>query len=308
MGNGNTVKRQARCSNNYTTNAVVYLETLLRNVQWTQLQTCWGSSLDIALGSPLRRLANGTSWWKAVMSVKTTEVEELTYWQSFAVTAYATDWQNYKSMGIIDAFGIQNALGFIYPMTLKYSNGTLNLAAQTSMKMYWGFASDLWAVTSPSTSMYGASLIRHDELFAFSKATMESILVENGTLRKRDLKTESAIFDTFQRTIGPFGSVDLKRIPAPPSLMEFSKHFYDIIATVQIQSLDFAQKYTALLPLPQIGNMPPRWTTVPFTLGGNLLCDKLSPMETMDGLYVFTGGSISCGSVVGELMSDLVAQ
>ncbi|KAH9113329.1 hypothetical protein AeMF1_001832 [Aphanomyces euteiches] len=278
----NTVKRQARCSNNYTTNAAVYLETLLRNVQWTQLQTCWGSSLDIALGSPLRRLANGTSWWKAVMSVKTTEVEELTS-------------------------GIQNALGFIYPMTLKYSNGTLNLAAQTSMTMYWGFASDLWAVTSPSTSMYGASLIRHDELFAFSKATMESILVENGTLRKRDLKTESAVFDTFRRTIGPFGSVDLKRIPAPPSLMEFSKHFYDIIATVQIQSLDFAQKYTALLPLPQIGNMP-RWTTVPFTLGGNLLCDKLSPMETMDGLYVFTGGSISCGSVVGELMSDLVAQ
>ncbi|KAG9398759.1 hypothetical protein AC1031_014075 [Aphanomyces cochlioides] len=298
----NTATRQNRCANMYSTNAAVYLEAVLRNVRWSELTTCWGTSLNVALGTPLSKLPNGASWWTSVQSIKTSELEELKYWQSFNLEKYETDWQNYKSIGIIERFGMQNAFGSVYPMTLKYTNGSLNLKSQTSMKMYWGFASDLWAVSSPSISMYGASLIRQDLMFAFKNRSIESILVENGTLSGPELVSGGA-YSTFRAMIGPFGSVDLKRVPAPASLMAFWKNFKDTVAELCVQSAGFAKSYLALSVFNPMQNyLPPSWqeSDIQNVIGGNLLCNEVPEVDTSLGIYLLTDGKSACGSQIDE--------
>ncbi|RHY13745.1 hypothetical protein DYB32_010903, partial [Aphanomyces invadans] len=156
----NSAQRQRRCNQNYTTNGAVYLESVLRNVDADQLDSCWGTSLDIAFATPLRATDKGRQWWVTTRSADIPVADEVAYWQSAGVATYTVNWQNYKTVGIIDTFNIKNAFGFEYPMTLKYTNGSLQLTAQTSLKMHWTLASDLWAVTSASSLMGGASLIR----------------------------------------------------------------------------------------------------------------------------------------------------
>ncbi|KAH9151746.1 hypothetical protein AeRB84_005706 [Aphanomyces euteiches] len=299
----NTATRQNRCANMYSTNAAVYLEAVLRNVKWSDLTACWGTSLNVAFGSPLSKLPNGASWWTSVQSIKTSESEELKYWQSFKLTMYETDWQNYKSIGVIVRFGMQNAFASVYPMTLKYTNGSLNLQFQTSMKMYWSFASDLWAVSSPSTSIYGASLIRQDLSFAFKNRSIESILIENGTLSGPELVSGGA-YGTFRAMIGPFGSVNLKRVPAPASLMAFSAYVQDIVAKLCVQSAGFAQSYLALSGFYQMQYLPPSWqaSDTPKLFGGNLLCNEAPEVDTSTGILLVTGGKSSCGSGLGEYL------
>ncbi|KAH9151970.1 hypothetical protein AeRB84_005538, partial [Aphanomyces euteiches] len=232
-------------------------------------------------------------------------VEQRKYWQASGLTSYATDWQNYKSIGIIDTFGVQNAFGLVYDMTLKYTNGTFNLDGQTSMKMYWGFASDLWAITSPTTLMYGNSLIRQDSSFAFANLSMESVLEQNGTMLATDL-TGNGAYSLFRSTFGPFGSVDLKRVPVTPSLMAFSMQLYDTLAQLRVKSSNFSQQYRILPSLSQFSYFPPPWMNIPSipgTAGGNLLCGDLTGSGIAGGLLLLTGATTSCGSTLGEFIT-----
>ncbi|CAK4609799.1 unnamed protein product, partial [Aphanomyces euteiches] len=300
----NSAARQARCAKKYTSNGAVYLEPILRNVQWPRLRTCWGTSLDTAIANPLSQLPGGAAWWAAVQASKVSEVDELQYWQSFGVKTYEADWQNYKSIGIVDTIDIQNAFGIVYSLTNKYTNWTLNLAAQTSMKMNWQFASDLWAISSPNTSIYGASLIRQAPLFAYANRTIESILVENGTMRSSDLTTVGA-YSVFRRTIGPFGSVDLKHVPVPPSLTKFTVAARDAVYAWRVLSVDFANQYSGIPGVPNIGYYPPPWQSsgIKQTVGGNLLCNDVPPAPLASGPLLFTSITAACGSNVKETVS-----
>ncbi|KAG9410961.1 hypothetical protein AC1031_018989 [Aphanomyces cochlioides] len=296
--------RKARCAKQYSSNGAVYLESILRNVQWSRLRSCWGTSFDTAIATPLSKLQGGSAWWTDVQAAGAYEADEIKYWQSFGITTYAPDWQNYKTIGIVDTIDIQNAFGVVYPVTNKYTNWTFNLAAQTSMKMNWQFASDLWAISSPTTSIYGASLIRQAPLFAYANRTIESILVENGTMRSSDLTTVGA-YSVFRRTIGPFGSVDLKHVPVPPSLTKFTVAARDAVYAWRVLSVDFANQYTGIPGVPNIGYYPPPWQNngIKQTVGGNLLCNDVPPAPLASGPLLFTSITAACGSNVKETVS-----
>ncbi|KAG9398772.1 hypothetical protein AC1031_014089 [Aphanomyces cochlioides] len=75
----NSIVRQARCAKRYTTNAAVHLESLLRNVNWQQLRSCCGASLNAAFAIPLTKLPNGAKWWELVQAVTTSDAEESEY-------------------------------------------------------------------------------------------------------------------------------------------------------------------------------------------------------------------------------------
>ncbi|CAK4375589.1 unnamed protein product [Aphanomyces euteiches] len=298
----NSAARQARCAKTYAANGAVYLESILRNVEWQQLRSCWGEALDSAVGSPLKLLPGGNVWWRTVQAVETTVTEEIDYWRSSNVTEFAADWQNYKMLGIVDTISIQNALGVVYPITNNYTNWTFNLEAQTSFKMFWPFASLLWAVSTPTTSIYRASLLRQTgSRFAFANRTIESILVENGTLWTSDLT--SSAYSIFRRTIGPFGSVDLKHIAVPPSLAKFMLGFRDAANSWRILSEDFGMQYLAILNGPNVGYLPPPWKSFKYTTGGNLLCNDVPAALLSDGPLLFTSVTAACGSSVKETIA-----
>ncbi|KAF0684163.1 Aste57867_23845 [Aphanomyces stellatus] len=298
----NSAKRQARCNANYVANGAAYLEGLLRNVNRDQLNSCWGTSLEIAFATPLRQTDKGGQWWDSVQSMaRMTEADEVTYWRSFGVTAYLVDWQNYKYVGIVDTFNIQNSFGTTYAMTLKRTNGTFRVAAQTSMKMYWAFASDLWAVTSDTSQMGGKSLIRNTASFAFTTLTMEDVLVQNGTLQPSALT--SGTYGTFRQVIGPFGSVDIKHVVAPPSLMALALKVKDDIASMSIKSnafsYTFAQLSTSIMSL-LTRAVPAPWQNAGYAIGGNILCDQVATALFSGGMSCFGGIESACGSLANE--------
>ncbi|OQR82110.1 hypothetical protein THRCLA_11119 [Thraustotheca clavata] len=138
-----TSRRQERCEK-YKSNGAVYLEAPLRNIIWSEFESCWGKSFEIAIAKDLQ----DSSWINNVKSNLNSVAEEIVYWSNCNITSYTVQWQNFKSIGLMDSFYIENAFGISYPINMQTTNGTFRLGQESSMKMYWTFARDLWAVNT----------------------------------------------------------------------------------------------------------------------------------------------------------------
>ncbi|RHZ03760.1 hypothetical protein DYB31_009512 [Aphanomyces astaci] len=240
------------------------------------LATAVGVSMPSLCVSQIK-LADATKL-EAVTSLESTvtsELDEVAVWHTHNISTFDTDWQNYKSIGIIDTYNIQNAFGFSYPMTLKHTNGTFQLNAQTSMKMYWAFASDLWAVTDPSTFNFGKSLVRQMGQFAFANVSMEQV--------------KSGAFATFCDTIGPFGSVDVKHVAVPPSVVRFVLHVKDTMTRLRTKSLSLSAEYSAMYDPSEFCYIPASWfeSGQVYGAGGNIMCPE-STTWVLEGDFGFS--------------------
>ncbi|KAF0714659.1 hypothetical protein As57867_003753, partial [Aphanomyces stellatus] len=60
----NSATRLRRCQQHMTTNGAVYLESMLRNIDFSVFQTCWGHAFDVAVGQELSRSDAGQAWMK----------------------------------------------------------------------------------------------------------------------------------------------------------------------------------------------------------------------------------------------------
>ncbi|EQC30694.1 hypothetical protein SDRG_11747 [Saprolegnia diclina VS20] len=102
----NSAKRQDRCRN-MTTNGAVYLETTLRNTDWDELRAEWGDAFDVALGHDLDATNAGKTWLRTVRAAAahwvTLDVEEA-YWRHFGITTYRLQWQNFKTIGLVNTY------------------------------------------------------------------------------------------------------------------------------------------------------------------------------------------------------------
>ncbi|OQR91272.1 hypothetical protein THRCLA_09056 [Thraustotheca clavata] len=290
----NSATRQLRCKN-YVDNGAVFLESILRNMNWTTFNSCWGYSYKLA---------------KAAATISPLDItQEVDYWASKNILRYATQWQNYKTHGMIDKFLIQNAFGLLYPMTLKSTNGTFRLA---SLKMYWAWASDLWAIATPNTLMTGASLLRHSSThrgaFTDKNLTMEQVLVQNGTFRW-PLRIG---YEIFHNSIGPFGSVDLWYVSTPSPLTLWFAQANAIIAdvlsttilTVGGVNITFPAQLDLLAispPSQMFPVPPPMGIKTEASWGGNLLCHEKPTTAPLDsGLWALTGVDTACSTALGE--------
>ncbi|KAF0698990.1 Aste57867_10412 [Aphanomyces stellatus] len=291
----NSATRQMRCAND-TANAAIYLEAVLRNANWPQLMGCWQPALQVGVLEYLNTLHAGQTWLHLVQAVTTTVDGEVDYWHSQGISSYTTQWQNGKSLGVVETFTIQNAFGRDYPLTLKASNWTRH--DQTSYKMSWPLACDLWTVGFNTTTQSGQSLVRGSSTFVFLNVSIQDILVANGTLSS-PLGRGMALV---QETLGPFGSVELKRVAIPRSLTRlvesFTQHVGDMLRT------EDAQTALANLPNPPFLLVaPPAWLTMD-SVGGDLLCEVQT--QPMTGLLVFFGPSGTCTTNAGEAVQPTI--
>ncbi|OQR89118.1 hypothetical protein THRCLA_22743 [Thraustotheca clavata] len=210
---------QQRCLSRDIYNGAVYLEAFLRNVNWFELNTCWEDSIEIAVLSYLRTSVQGIQWIQAVSNNTLSIISEVSYWNQQGISNFTTQWQNYKALGIIESFSIQNAFGLSYPITLKYSNTSMHTNMQTSFKMQWPFASQLWALSFNYSTVSGASLVRQSPQYAFANTTMFRVLAENQTI-VLPLDVGLAIV---QNALGPFGDITMRRVAYPSILMTWHK-------------------------------------------------------------------------------------
>ncbi|EQC29836.1 hypothetical protein SDRG_12383 [Saprolegnia diclina VS20] len=202
--------RQDRCATTMWANGAVYLEGVLRNLRsWDDWQRCWGRSFQLGFADDLERTSDGRRWLESTKDVSTTLGDEVVYWQAQRIRHFTLQWQNYKTLGFADSFRITNALGFDYDLTLALVDSEVHWHQQTSLKMYWSFASDLWAIATNTTFVGGRSLLRASARFAFANVTSAMLLTQNLTLPS----PLPAGLTLLASTIGPFGSVDMVYVP-----------------------------------------------------------------------------------------------
>ncbi|KAF0684188.1 Aste57867_23811 [Aphanomyces stellatus] len=266
-----TAKRQSRCLDNEISNAAVYVESILRNIDVNAFVSCWGDAFTVGVMSDLEASNQGQQWLDRTLRTTHLSIDdEVIAWRAQRLVTFDVQWQNYKLSGLLETIQAQNALGANYALSLKQSNGTWRFDDQTSFKMYWSWGSDLWAVgANESTIVPGASLLRSSPRFAFLNSTIEGALMQNGTL-PQPLPSSGVLF---HNTFGPYGSVDLKHVPIPATAQSLFNSFSVYVNQLLFENATALMLFSTIPSQTSLAPTPHDWTSSIYTfLGGNPLC------------------------------------
>ncbi|KAF0716985.1 Aste57867_2560 [Aphanomyces stellatus] len=290
-----TQARQTRCAASMASNAAVYLESVLRNVNgWQQ---SWGAAIDVTISQELRLSTAGVTWLESINSVTTSVAEEVEYWASHGATAFIVQWQNYKQHGVVETIAVQNAFGQSYALTLKRSQGSFSLGTQNSFVMNWPLASDLWAITTNVSGLAGKSLVRSSAVFAFDNVSIQSIVYANSSIGAQ----VDAAYTMSQALLGPFGSIDLIYVPCIAPVQSLYGAATRVLSSLLWSDATAQALYaTLVIPASFIG-VPLLWqnATLKFT-GGNVLCSGMPPWLPKFGRYPPFGSTVVCSSAAAD--------
>ncbi|EQC26733.1 hypothetical protein SDRG_15462 [Saprolegnia diclina VS20] len=189
---------------------------------------------------------------------------------------------------------ISTPFGLSYSLPISERRGIVHLDYQTSHRMYWGLASDLWAVSNNATCAGGLSLLRNSPHFAFANATRASLLFENLTLSS-PLNAGLALYDT---SLGPFGAVDMVYVSCPASLLALYRYVLHTIATATSTNLEAQAHFLNLPAKTYIGQLPQALLNDASVrlVGGNLMCGSDLPETTpSNALFALFSIDTVCG-------------
>ncbi|RHY08077.1 hypothetical protein DYB38_003056 [Aphanomyces astaci] len=296
---GRTSNQQARCLSDETGNAAVYVEAFLRNVPWNTWTQCWGDAFATTLLAFLDTSIDGRKWVASTTAHATSPgsvLDELSVWTTkHGLNRYTTQWQNYKSLGIIESFSVQNAFGWRYPLTLKSSNGSLQLAVQTTFKMLWPFAVDLLMSSNNS-----GSLVRQAATYVYANTTVESFLVAAGIV-PRPITSALALLQT---TLGPLGTIHLKRIPCPKVLRVLHRDLSHRLTSLLAATRESQQRFWPIYSSFTWQVRPTAWDRFVLS-GGSLMCDIWTSITVDDRPAMWFTSKGSCNAGLQEvLISD----
>ncbi|EQC38151.1 hypothetical protein SDRG_04580 [Saprolegnia diclina VS20] len=295
-----TAARQARCDAMMQSNGAVYLGAPLRNVRdWDAMRACWGSSFESGFLSLLQQTSSGQDWWRATTTNALTIDAEVALWRSHGLSTFRLQWQNYKTTGYHDAIEIATAWGQRYALTMAHASPAMHTDRQTSMRLYWSFASDLWAVAHNVSGIGGRSLLREAPTFAFANTTSEQLLLTNTTL----LAPLQVGLSRLQSTLGPFGSIDTEYISVPSSLRHLYGTFLQALATLTLTNMTAQERFVQLPAKSSICALPMELLaeTTLVSVGGNLICGSdLAPIAIQYGPSTFVSFDSDCDWWVTE--------
>ncbi|OQR90119.1 hypothetical protein ACHHYP_05793 [Achlya hypogyna] len=300
--------RQIRCQR-HSSNGAIFFETGLRNiVDWGAWTRCWGVSYENGFAQYLSTTTDGLHWLESTQTAALTTLAsaEVAYWSAHGVASFVLQWQNYKTMGWSDAFTVTNAFGFMYTLPLSNVPAAVHLRQETSMRMYWTLASDMWAISANTTRIGGGSLLRKSPLFAFANVTTEALLYDNETLQAPLTSGLSSL----RARLGPFNAVDMWYVPCPASVRQLAATIAARLA--QLLRLPGLAAAFAALPVRDTVQAIPRVllaNSSGLVAGGNIFCgNDVAPYPPYGGLYSFFSAGKACHSLNLELLFPTAAQ
>ncbi|OQS04879.1 hypothetical protein THRCLA_02918 [Thraustotheca clavata] len=280
----NSARRQQRCSN-MTWNAAVFLESILRNIDWDSFVDCWGESFNIGFRNELKQSTTGINFLHSLhpnLSVS----DEVIYWRQYNIISYTLQWQNYKYTGIVNTYTITNALGVSNFFKVASTHGKYRWSEQTSLKMYWALGNDLKSILDNSTIIGGKSLLRSSPQYAFSNTSLQDEYLRSTSYIS---SPSDPIYAALEDYIGPFGSIDMIYIGVPNAVRESAEGILQFSQTIrQRDSLRYhnISNEFELLGAPRI------WLNINFqTVGGSILCpiqDSGYPRSILQGYESFS--------------------
>ncbi|RHY34826.1 hypothetical protein DYB32_000622 [Aphanomyces invadans] len=298
-----TPGRRRRCADRYVSNGAVYLESALRNIDFANINACY--RFPVVFGNAIESSQRGKSWLASLAAPTTTSVStEASVWRAHGIDHYTTQFQNFKQIGLVETFTIENAMGARFPMTLKRTKSAMHPTTQTSFKLYWPLAYEIHVVDELGLPVPNCSLVPHSPTFAYQNTSIQAVMTSTSILDQPFGPT----FSTLQVVLGPFGTIDARHVACPTSM----RHYYKVAASAMAAVLaqhDGAQQAFEHLQLPwNMAPCPPEWIGIP-RLAGNILCDQFMVTSATQMLTFWTDGG--CASsvevVVPTRMSSIVA-
>ncbi|KAF0692887.1 Aste57867_16089 [Aphanomyces stellatus] len=273
----NSAARQLRCQH-MTANGAVFLESVLRNIPFGDFDRCWGVAFDVAIASALKQSTAGLSWLTTIsVDMHPSVGDEIALWTSHRITRFETQWQNFKRIGVVNHYSVENAFGTAYPLLLQSQSPSFRLASQTSFKLYWGLANDFLAVAGSNSSGGGRSLVRSSADFAFANTTILAAFVRNGTL----MSPLANIFVVMTAAVGPYGSVDMRFVACPVEAKVAVRGARNALRSALAHSMAAQVAYYHIYnPVSNVVPVPHAWTRLDFiSVGGTPLCPEV-PLTT----------------------------
>ncbi|KAF0720045.1 Aste57867_600 [Aphanomyces stellatus] len=291
----NSAARQVRCQS-MTSNGAVFLEALLRNIRFSDFQACWGPAFKLAIANELVRSSAGQVWLGGIQTDTTASLEaEIHLWQRHGLTTFETQWQNFKLIGLVNSYSIWNTYGVPFSFTLQHQNATFRFNTQTTFKMYWGLAKDWNALVQNTSGVAGLSLVRSSSNYAFANSTLQSVMLQNGTLNA----PLASSFTLMESVLGPYGSIDMHFVMCPVEARAAVEHILASMRRALAQSQAAQLAYTSIneasnsmIPTPFY------WSDMNFlSAGGSPLCPATSysaASPVTSGMATFMSWAQAC--------------
>ncbi|OQS04884.1 hypothetical protein THRCLA_02913, partial [Thraustotheca clavata] len=262
-----TTKRQERCSNRYSSNGAVFMETMLRNTNWTDLIRTEQQLWDLALFDVIRQNTLGTHWLEKTSTANATVEMEVLYWSSFNISKYQLQWQDYFFPGLDETITITNAIGISVPVIVKSTPSRRNEAKAVSFSTCFGF--DLWSV-----AVYcNVSLLRESPYY-FIGRSCDGVKIESYEDLSYLANAQGKYINQtglLHERLGPYLSSDLWIIAVPEHLASLVNGLLSKFYNGLIEDSQMATAYDLIQPL-TASPTPPAWGKNYLYYGGSPLC------------------------------------
>ncbi|KAF0688431.1 Aste57867_19947 [Aphanomyces stellatus] len=259
-----SASRQARCIDQGTANAALYLEPLFRNLGPNDLATStYLSSLQRSTFDSIKSTTRGAAWIQAMLAPTwLTIADEVALWHLHGLSYFQNSFQNYYLEGTQESISVVNALGMHQSLTVSSVTATNRPKTQwTSAFAYVGFWNDIEAC-----AWLGASTIRgmpnsFETLVGAGGESWDMFYIGS-------LGTQATAI--IRSTLGPLTSIDVFLVVPPPSLLTLVTAYQDQVHAALV-STNVPVYWTLLEPIVAVA--PLNWLH-PGALyhGGNPLC------------------------------------
>ncbi|KAF0698948.1 hypothetical protein As57867_010399, partial [Aphanomyces stellatus] len=274
-----TAIHQAICYRRRQANAAVYLETILRNVQTTDLTTStYYPSIQSGIFAAVQVTPGGWDWSQSILAHTWPSVDdEKVLWTSHGLSYFQNYMQNLFQEGIQDSIVVVNALGMRQSITinsLPYVNRPK--AAWTTQYATAGFWNDLFESTYS-----GTSLIR--------SAANAFEMMGNDWDIAYDGPGGTPATSIIRSNLGPLVTIDIFYVQTPPTLLDVVSAFHVSLHAAAIHNPHGYVK----MQEPVVDAAPFPWVQPGAVYyGGNPLCCYGNPLSIVQASF---GYNDDCG-------------
>ncbi|KAH9093354.1 hypothetical protein LEN26_018344 [Aphanomyces euteiches] len=299
-----TVTRQNRCKARYADNGAVYYEPFARLVDWNKWTESYGIAFNTTIGNALRKSRAGQDWLAQTPYSFVNVDAEVEFWRRHGITQYTFQYSNNFEWRELETISLQNAFGTTQAITIKSSAFANRVGSWTTVWMYYGVWNDL-----PYAAWQGYSIVLNDpdnqrfmppcnysnyvvDPANYSCDPCDPALGLDSTNCYMNYEMflnlpNTPTFELVHNYIGPFNSIDLYFVQAPPSLIQLYSDFQTLVTQLILSNDAFA---TAIAAIPSLTTdpVPPNWIQSSFMyLGGDPTCLTRQPTSFVQTSFAF---------------------
>ncbi|KAF0713937.1 Aste57867_4148 [Aphanomyces stellatus] len=174
--------------------------------------------------------------------------------------------------------------------------------------MQWPFATELSQFTANASSHVGLNLIRGSPAFVYTNHTPQAVLTSAGFLSS----PLGPGFTLVQTALGPFGSVEMKRLACPSSLQSLYQNLTKYTTSLLSSSSAIQTAFWTIFTSFTMNPTMKAWNLAQQR-GGNLLCELNTAVQSFQdrpAISLSSKGSCATGlfeSVIGDTTSMIKA-